>query len=340
MEERLVDVLGGGAVRLGPNVVCDGFIEGHRYRIQTHVHDDHMKDFAKSKGLQDILLTPQTFDLLVAEFNAELEYRENIHKVEEDQTYSLSDGSILRLLSANHMLGSCQAEVTLPCGYRIGYSGDFGWPLNKIIEVDELVVDSTYGSPESIRNYTQEQAEVCFVELVSGRLRHGPVHISAFRGTIERAIDLLDGNTWVPILATDRLIKEVEIYQKHGRVPSSLVPIGSDQGKEAMKDNAFIRLYAKGDRFPTSEPDGGTSIRCSAYMTNCDSPLLEFSEKAYTVALSNHADFNETIRYIEATKAKKIITDNTRGRGIALANAINSRFSEIKAFPSSNDVKH
>ena len=40
-----------GAVLLGPNVVCDGFIREAAARVQTHVHLDHMDGFETSKGV-------------------------------------------------------------------------------------------------------------------------------------------------------------------------------------------------------------------------------------------------------------------------------------------------
>ena len=55
------------------------------------------------------------------------------------------------------------------------------------------------------------------------------------------------------------------------------------------------------------------------------------------VALSNHADFHETLKYVEATGAKKVITDNTRGYGVELAIAINERLPGVQAQPSTNN---
>ena len=146
-----VDVLASGAVCLGDNVVCDGFVQGRDYRVQTHLHDDHMAEFDRSKGLQDLFLSPESLDLLVAERNADIPYRRNFHAVERGIEHVLPDGSKLTLVPSNHMLGACQVALELPNGRRVGYSGDFGWPLDEVIQVDELVVDSTYGSPDSIR---------------------------------------------------------------------------------------------------------------------------------------------------------------------------------------------
>lgn len=335
MADLVVDVFENGAVRLGSRVVCDGFAEGYPFRVQTHIHDDHMEDFDKSKGLQDLLMSPETYELLVADHNADLEYRDNLHKIiRGNDEYLLDDNSKLYLFPSNHMLGSCQVALELPNGLRVGYSSDFGWPLKEVIKVDQLVVDSTYGSPRSVRSYSQGLAEESLHAIVSERLRHGSVHIQAYRGTIERVLHLLGGSVEVPILASERLIREVQVYQKYGFGLGNLEDIKSQTGQIAMQQRAYIRLYSKGDGF-SNELIEGTSIVCSAYMSR-DKPLLTYSDRAYRVALSNHADFNETLEYIKATEARQVITDNTRNHGWELAIAINARLPNVDAKPSTN----
>ena len=335
MRNLVVDVLDSGAVCLDRNVVCDGYADGCSFRVQTHVHDDHMGDFNKSKGRQDFFLSPETYALLVAEYNADLEYRENFHCIERGVTHGLEDGSTLLLAPSNHILGSCQVALILADGRRVGYSGDFGWPLDQVIEVEELVVDSTYGSPGSVRDYTQEEAEACVSEVVRTRLRHGSVHIRAHRGTIERVLQVLGDDIGVPILASDRLIHEVEVYQAHGFAVGTLIGIESDDGKHALGQRSYVRLYSKGDGF-RNEMIEGTTVVCSAYMVEMDRPLREYSTRAYSVALSNHADFNETLEYVKATGASRVVTDNTRNSGLELAIALNERLDGVLAVPSTN----
>ena len=147
---------------------------------------------------------------------------------------------------------------------------------------------------------------------------------------------MLGGNVGVPILASGRLIREVEVYQNHGFAIGDLYELDSDAGQSAMKERSYVRLYSKGDGFG-NEPVGGTSVTCSAYMANDDDPLITYSDRAYRVALSNHADFNETLAYIEATGAKRVVTDNTRNHGVDLAIAINERLTSVQAQPSTNN---
>jgi putative mRNA 3-end processing factor len=329
-----VDVLASGAVCLGSNVVCDGFVAEYAVRVQTHLHDDHMAHFERSKGIQDLFMSPESLALLVAERNSDMDVRSNFHSVPRGTTRALSDGSRLTLLPSGHMLGSCQVGLELPNGLRVGYSGDFGWPLDEVIEVEELVVDSTYGSPETIRRYSQAEAEQCLIGLVCARLRHGSVHVKAYRGTIERVLHLLGGNVSAPIIATRQLIREAAVYRDHGFAVEGLVPLDSPDGRAAVKDRGYVRLYSKGDGFEAERIEG-TTVTISAYMADLSHPLTTYSDRAYKVALSNHADFEGTLAYVEATKAHRVVTDNTRNHGCQLALAITERLG-VEAEPSSN----
>lgn len=330
-----VDVFANGAVRLGSNTVCDGYARGYAFRVQSHVHDDHMSDFNRSKGEQDLFMSPETHRLLIAEQNEDLEYRDNLIPLARGIRRQLEDGTKLTLLPSGHMLGSCQVALELCSGIRCGYSGDFAWPIDSVMQVDELVVDSTYGSPASVRRYTQDEAESCLLELISQALRRGSVHVKAYRGTIERVLQVVAGNTGVPLLASARLIAEVNVYRDHGFGAEEVVALDSDLGRAALNERSYIRLYSKGDSFG-SELIEGTSITCSAYMVNTDHPLLQFSERAYRVALSNHADFKGTLAYVEATGAQRVVTDNTRSHGVDLAIAINNHLPGVRAEPSTN----
>lgn len=320
---------------MGPNLVCDGYSEHARYRVQTHIHQDHMRGFNRSKGAHDIFLTCETFELLVAEQNADLPFRENFIRIERNSPQNLEDGSRLTLVSANHMLGACQVLLELPHGIRVGYSGDFGWPVQEVIQVDQLVIDSTYGNPRSVRGYTQDQAEQCLLEIVTERLRYGSVHVKAHPGTIERVLDILGGNIEVPIVATERLLAQIAVYQQYGFGVGEVYSINSDDGKVAMSQRSYVRLYSRGESLQNELIEGST-VRCSAYMMDYDYPIRTYSERACQIALSNHADFRQTLEYVQATGAKFVITDNTRNYGINLAEAINSYLVGVRAIPSSN----
>ncbi len=233
------------------------------------------------------------------------------------------------------MLGSVQVLAETADGLRLGYSGDFQSPMRQPMEVDALVIDATYGSPESIRKYTQVEAEQRFLELVHQRLKVGSVHIKAHRGTIQRAVQLLSGEIGVPLLCSSRLAQEIAVYQQFGAAVAAIMQVGTSQAGAALADRRYVRLYTtKGDSCPVELPEG-TMIVLSAFMAKPDDPVVEHTTRSYGVALSNHADFLGTLEYVRATKAKYVVTDNTRGRGVELAQAIRERLA-IEARPSSN----
>ena len=333
-----VDVTSSGAVLLGNDVVCDGFQRDRAVRVQTHVHGDHMHDFERSKGLQNLYMSEATRSLLIAEFNADLEYRENIIAVTHGTTFDCNSGGRMTLLSSGHMLGAVQVALETPDGRRLGYSGDFHWPVDDVIQVDELVIDSTYGNETSIREYSQEQAEMSFLHLVYDKLGKGSVHVKAHRGTVQRALQILSGNVGVPIIASARLCREVAVYQRFGCAVGDLVLATSPAGQEALKGTKYVRLYSKGDREPVDLKEG-VKIVLSAFMNKTNDPVIEYSERGYSVALSNHADFNGTLEYVLATGATYVVTDNTRGHGVELALAIKQRLG-IEARASTNLESH
>lgn len=329
----LVDVSLKGTVILGRAVTCDGFRAGVPIRVQTHVHADHMTDFDTSKGNQDFIITSQgTRDLLIAERNADLSYRDNFRALDYSVPYQF-DGGRLILEPSGHMLGASQVLVEYEGEGRLAYSGDFQWPLERPVKTDTLVVDSTYGETSLVRRYSQEQANESLLDLVSEQLRRGPVIVQAYRGTIQRVLQLFTGNVVAPIVVSMRLSKEINVYRRHGYMIPPVIPVSSPEYQAAKNLGAYVACFAMGDRIPSL--DNKTYIRVSAFMSDPDSPVRKFTDRAFLVALSDHADYAGTLEYVRATGASLVITDNTRAHGIDLALAIQRELG-ISARPSSN----
>ena len=325
-------LLPSGTVTLGPDVCCDGFSRQAKARVQTHVHMDHMKDFATSKGNQDILLTEPTRRLLIAEFNADLNYRSNLKPLEQFQFHLVGKSSV-SLVASQHMLGAVQVLVELDDGTRIGYSGDFQWPIDDVIQVDALVVDSTCGNPSNIREFPQGECEERLAALVHRQLALGPVIVKAHRGTLQRALQILNETIDCPLIGSERFRREVQVYRDFGYTIGPIIPAGSEEADEAQKTARYIRIYGTGDHEPT-DIGRGSRIVLSAYFTRPDQPIVEYSDRAFGVALSNHADFLGTLEYVRKSGAKFVVTDNTRGgKGYELATEITRRLG-IPARPS------
>ena len=331
-----IDVSSSGAVLLGSRICCDGFHRDYQARVQTHIHLDHMDDFETSKGFQDLFMSKATKRMLVAEFNADLPFRSNVYTLETGVALNYYDDR-MEVVESGHMLGSVQVAVELSNGMKLGYSGDFQWPLDRVIQAEAVVVDSTYGSPESRRTYSQGEVEANFLGLVVSKLRGGPLHILAHRGTLHRALQVLSGAVNCRILGSPRLCAEVEVYREFGYGIGPILSTDSVAAKEAIAQGRFIRFYGLRDGFPV-DPTLGTTVALSAHMSDPRDPILEYSERSYRVALSNHADFEGTLEYVKATGAKYVLTDNTRGgHAVELALEIKSELG-IEAEPSSHGL--
>jgi putative mRNA 3-end processing factor len=304
--------------------------------VQTHIHTDHFSHFDTSKGAQDILLTEPTRRLLINDLNADLVYRQNLKALQLGRNFPFSDGHIC-LLSNGHMLGSVQVCVAYSNGLRLGYSSDFAWPLDDVIQVDALVVDSTCGSPDSVRKYTQKYAEERLVQIVNERRGLGAIHLRAHRGTLQRSLQLLSINDRLPIVGSKRLVAEALVYLEHGYMIGNVTDVATPEGKEILRSGQYIRVFGYRDQFPT-DPCCATTITLSAFGMCGDDPVLRYSDGAYRIALSDHADFEGTMEYIRATNAQFVLTDNSRGgHAFALADAIRNRLG-IEAKASENET--
>ncbi|MFC1861735.1 hypothetical protein ACFLX6_00355 [Chloroflexota bacterium] len=341
MSNHEIDVSYHGAIKLGEDVVCDGFVDGYKYRVQTHIHSDHMVHFNKSKGFQTILMSEPTKALIELQ-HYDVRRRENVLSLSMKEVFHDSDtGLDIVTKSSTHMLGALQVAVTTKEGESFGYSGDFSWPLEDVINVKKLVVDSTYGSPDSVRKYSQEDANLFFREKISERINNGPIIIKASRGTLHRALELLDGLVNCPVITSKKKIADASVFEKYGYCFCPLLELENLEVRQLRREGPYIELYYIGEQVPYARDDV-TTINLTASWVHGKEPYVELSDSSYQVAITDHADFNETLEYIKATGAKTVLTDGTRdgtggNKAVQLAEAITNRLG-ITATPAQPEV--
>ena len=310
-----------GAILLGNNVCCDGFVFDRDVRVQTHIHHDHMSTFEESKW-QNLLMSPATKDLLIALYDEDLPYRSNIYSIEDGMSFKVEDETV-ELADNGHMLGSVQVRVTTDDGLRLGYSSDFFWPAPSVLEVDCLVVDSTYGSPEAIRKYSQQDVEERFVEVVTGICRGEGVVICGYRGRLQHAMRLLVPVLKCPIVVSERVERLVPVYEKYGVSVGDYLNV-----RAAMREGlvgrgqpfaAFVELPEMRGLPWTKEY---RTVTLSAYMVPKGNPILDYGDGNVRVALTDHADFGGTLEFIRASKASQILAYPCSGQPDALVEAV------------------
>ena len=297
-----------------------------------------MSDFSTSLS-GDVVMTEPTRLLLQIQYPV-LEFCGQVHTLEYGQLWQNENVSV-ELLTSNHMLGSAQTKVTLNDSTRLGYSGDFGWPLDEIIQVDALVVDSTYGKPDSGRAYTQQQAQIELCELISKKLRDGPLHILGDSGPLDRALHILlmmEVLHGVPVVGTKRHAWSTEVHKRFGiELPEILIE-GTQQARHAAKEGCYVRLWGLHSREINDGLYPGSVIKLTKFRT-VQEPIEKIGDNTFIAGLSNHADFDGTMEYVYKTGAQLVITDNLRGhrngRGETLANTIREQLG-VESYSSTN----
>lgn len=312
-----------GTILLGATVSCDGFSCEREIRVQTHIHSDHMVDFNTSKANQTIVMSRPTRDLLCAIQNADLPYRDNILGIEYGKKHRMS-GETIVIQPSHHMLGGAQVQVTCADGYRVGYSSDFFWPVEHPIEVDELIVDATYGSPGTRREYHQSAIDEKLCVIAAQSLRAGrQLVVLGHSGRLQSAMTLLGATVEAPIICGPTAHKPLDIYRAHGYPIPMALRADTNEAIRILRERrpclAFATIH---ERRHLPWVDRMSKITLSAWHTSTSDPTIDYGNGDYCLAYTDHADFDGTLQYIAATGAQKVWTDPRTGNAEGLAIAV------------------
>jgi putative mRNA 3-end processing factor len=326
MDEYRARLRSDGAILLGGHVSCDGFAWGWDYRVQTHIHSDHMVGFDTSKANQTILMSPDTKELLLAIYNADLPYRSNVRAIAEEEPYE-AEADLVELLPSNHMLGSVQVCVTCEDGYRVGYSSDFFWPVDRVIQVDELVVDSTYGDPAQIREYSQALVDAKLIDLVASCLAKGtPTALIGYNGRLQYALSLCREIIHVPVICSPKAYPVLQVYNTRGHPMPGVLRSDTEDAIALLKARVpVLAVVTLPERRHCPWLERFRKVALSAYTASRKDPITVYDSGDCCIALTDHADFAGTLEYVKSTGAAMVWTDPRSGNAQALAEAISSK---------------
>lgn len=302
-----------GCIGLGRGVICDGFHPEADIRIQTHAHHDHLKDFERSKGQQRILLSKPTLDLLISEFNADLPYRTNIQMLPIDGSTHDIDGRKISFFPSGHLIGSVISVVEDESGVS-AYTGDFSWPLTNLpANVDTLIVDATYGDPKYIRNYSQSEVIERLLDVIRDELNYGVVVFTGHRGRLQYVAQLLSDHFEEPMIFSTNAVKTLDVFMKHRGFSCEYFHFQEADAHRMIRDSekCFVFMEHR-DRVEIDQIEVDRKVLLSPFMVPKQEPVAIYS-KVIRVALTDHADFTETIELIKAVSPKRLIADNSRG---------------------------
>ena len=305
-----------GCIHLGSKVTCDGFSPDSEIRIQTHAHSDHLKDFERSKGNQRfIVLSEGTFDLLVAEFNADIPHRPQFKVLPLDGSFHTIGDVEVALFPSGHLVGGAIPTVRYSDGKTFAYSSDFSWPLSNLPnDVDVLVVDATYGDPAYIRNYDQKEVVDQFVRLVSVGVNKGRIVVTGHRGRLQAAAQILHEKIRAPFLFSRSAFKTIDVFCKHRSFEAECLQLGDEKATTIVKKKQqYVAFIEFRDRVQLDQLEVDQRIYLSPFLVPREEPIEVHGTAGITrVAMTDHADFQETVKLVEAIGPRHVIADATR----------------------------
>ena len=330
-----MNILPNRTVLLGDSVQCDGFATNRKIAVITHAHGDACWGVTDLLGYcKSILMSPPTKDLILAQLGGSYLIRANLISIDYD-TPQVIEGTKITLRRARHILGASQVEVEDVGGTSMAYTGDFlsPDPATEIVKTETLAISSAYGDPSQVRSFSRPEVEGRFVELVRSAVQRGPVEVIAHKGKLQEAMALLNLNGInLPFVCTPETMKWVDVYRKYGEKVGDCISSADDEGKKLIGTKSTSIFFRDLNTPQHSLPENRVRIKLSGY--DSAQPFYRVEDDYYWVTISDSADFKGTLDYVERSKPKVLITDNSRGGNAELlASEVTQRFG-IPAYPS------
>jgi len=305
-----------GSIELGDYVVCDGLAKDNNdLVVYTHAHEDHVNNNLIAEAYKkniNVVMTEITRELCSSYMTVNLDYDFNL-KVIPSNELVLFDNVSIKLLEAKHILGSSQIEVHDKKYGKIGYSGDFGEEVNEVIDVDFLVLDSTYSGDFKNRKWTMEEALSRLVEDIKTNVGKQDINLIADSGLLQFILHHL--NIWSehPTVITGKKEKGWStVYSKYQyNQPKNFALKGSDEERELKMANQSVITIGHDRSILNEIPKGLTYIVKNIGIEN-EEPINEINENLKRVGLSSHATGTSVIDYVEKVNPSYVITDSSR----------------------------
>jgi putative mRNA 3-end processing factor len=273
------------------------------------------------KKCEKVLMTKPTRDLIEIIEGPDALAGGNVKALDYGKATRYGDEKVT-LLYADHIVGAAQVLVEEDNGARVGYTGDFRLDGTPVLDCDTLVVEATYGDPSCRRSFGVDVHEL-LVSMVERQLKHGTVYVFGYHGKLQEVMQILhDADVTVPFVMPERVFRMAKVCEHHGMRLGCLTSSAQHEAREMLNENlpcvAFYHMNSRG-----TVGLGASRICVSGWEFH--SPCRQISENEHVVALSDHSDFDGLVEYVRRSKPKRVITDNYRSYGEALAGEIRRR---------------
>ncbi len=271
----------------------------------SHAHSDHT---SAARSSDNVIASRETAELLKAISNIDLKMRKEVM-------------AGTRLLDSGHMLGAKQIRIERDGGV-VTYTGDFlvQMPATcgkiEMLETDTLIIDSTYCSPD-ISFGNRAEIEESIKEWTSRKLDSGIVLFGVHAaGKAQEMIKILNGVGITPVVS--RKVSAINrVYNSNGANLSYASAYDPMSDYESMLQGNFVGIV-ESHRLDDlaamlSKVHGKRVYRAVA---TGFAKIFRFNTDVQ-FPLSDHADFSQSVYYIEAANPKKILTYGSNAEAFA-----------------------
>lgn len=278
---------------------------GSNVDFVSHAHTDHI---AAAKRSNSVLASSATVNLIKGAYGYDV----------GGCTYLSSERRPkFKLTDSGHILGSKQLVVdSEDTGERIVYTGDFqvqrcrvAKPI-EVRECDRIIIDSTYPHPE-LRFDDRSEVEHAIQKWTKKKMDYGMVLFGAYAlGKAEELIAILNEAGITPFV-TSKIASVSEVYKKCG-IKLDYIDGDQDEAREGIRHENFVGVTEK----PLDLEAQSLSL---FYGRKVYTAVATGFAKSYIFKtdvqfpLSDHADFSQSLDYINACGAKKVLTYGKQG---------------------------
>jgi len=264
------------------------------FAFVSHAHSDHCARHNK------ILATPETVIFFRKRYS-----RVKSHAVPLGQRTKIGDVDI-ELFSSGHILGAAQIMIHHN-GRKIVYTGDFKLRESSTVQpieirkCDVLVMETTYGRPEYVFPAREVSVDLLLKFIKAARVSgYTPMILGYSLGKAQEALKIIGDEGYQASLHPS-VYDMARLYEKCG------IEFGEYElfNRETYRDKVLI---APPGWRRNNEMKGLRKVRACMLTGWGVGNIPRWSGADSTVPLSDHADYNDLIAYVEKAQPKKIIT--------------------------------
>lgn len=261
----------------------------------SHAHSDHTN---RAKRGASILASLETKELIMARKGIKIELSEKPVNID--------------LLDSGHILGSKQLFIDSPeFGYSVVYTGDYQMqesPTARKIEVkqaDVAILDSTYPDPNMVFEDRSEVIDT-IQYYVNNKVERGIVIFGAYSlGKAQELVKIMNEIGIVPAVSKG-ISKLNSVYNKFGITLDYASVYESEQKFDSLIKNNFVGIVE------TQRLNELGAKLSAIYNKRVFTAVATGWAKSYKFgtdvqfALSDHADFKQSLDYLQRTDPKVV----------------------------------